>query len=94
MATHLEIKCIDKTDRSNAHERIKYVGGTNADGSRWKLSEADAIQGIHDNKYTFWTQGGGKTVDVEIAKREGKEYLKTKNDSVQPDNLLALRECP
>ena len=94
MATRLEIKCINKTNRSSAHERIKNVGGTNTDGSRWKLSEEDAIQAIKDKKYEFWTKGGGKTVDVEVAKREGKEYLKTKNDSVQPDNLLALPECP
>ena len=94
MAIRVEIKCIVKTNRSDAHQRIQSVGGVNPDGQRWKLSEADAIKGIHDDKWDFWTQGGGKTVDVVIAKREGKEYLKTKNDGVQPDNLLALPTCP
>lgn len=38
MATRHEIKCINKSDRSNAHEKIIYVGGLNNDGSRWKLA--------------------------------------------------------
>lgn len=95
MAQDVEIKCINKSDRSNAHERIKNVGGVNPNGTRWKLSEAEAITGIKAGQWTFWTQAGGKRVKVVIAKSAaGNEYLKTEADGVQPNNLLSLPECP
>lgn len=95
MANDVEIKCINKSDRTNAHERIKNVGGINSDGNRWRLSESDAIAGIKAGKWKFWTQGGGKSVSVVVAKSQaGHEYLKTEPDGVQPNNLLSLPECP
>ncbi len=42
----VRITCINKTDRYNPHERIRYVGGVNPDGSRWKLSQEQAIEAI------------------------------------------------
>lgn len=95
MTQNVEIKCINKTDRTNAHERISHVGGVNADGSRWKMSEDAAIQGIENGTWRFWTQGGGKSVWVIVAvSAAGHKYLKTEADGVQPNNLLALPECP
>jgi Protein of unknown function (DUF3892) len=95
MAQDVQIQCINKTDRSNAHERIRCVGGLNADGTRWKLDEDKAIAGIKAGTWRFWTHGGGKSVWVVIAKSAaGNEYLKTEADGVQPDNLLSLPECP
>lgn len=95
MAADIEIKCINKTDRMNPHERIKNIGGVNADGSRWNLPLDQAIAGIKAGKWRFWTAGGGKSVWVAIAKTgQGHEYLKTEADGVQPDNLLALPQCP
>lgn len=89
MAISKEIKCINKSNRNDAHDRIKNVGGTG-----WKLPQPDAIKTIEDGTYTFWTMGGGTRVDVIIATRNGVKYLKTKNDGEQPNNLLSLPECP
>ena len=36
---------------------------------------------------------GGVSVDVIVASHNGNKYLKTKNDGLQPDNLLSLPEC-
>jgi len=94
VATNVEIKCIRKTDRYNPHERIARVGGINPDGTRWYLLLNRAIQGSLDGTWHFWTQGGGKTVWVIVAYHNGNPYLKTEPDGVQPDNLLALPECP
>lgn len=94
MSVDVQIHCIRKSDRQNPHERIQAVGGINPDGSRWRLSEDDAIEGIRAGKWRFWTAGGGRSVWVIIAMHLGRPYLKTEPDGIRPDNLLALPECP
>ncbi len=95
MADLHEIKCINKSDRPNPHERIKSVGGVNPDGGRWKLDQQAAIAGIESGKWAFYVSRGGRTVDVIVSTSQyGHKYIKTVADGVHPDNLLALPECP
>ncbi len=67
MANRARIRCINKTDRMNPHERIKNVGGQNADGSRWKQSVDQTIREIESREWEFFVTEGGLTVDVIVA---------------------------
>ena len=94
MASKHEVMCINKTDRFNPHERIRTIGGLNADGSSWKLTQEQAIDGIESGKWAFYVKVSGHAVDVIIAvSRYGNKYLKTVSDGEQPNNLLSLPEC-
>ena len=94
MATSHEIKCINKSDRYNIHERILRIGGLNNDGTKWGLSLNDAIKGIKDGTWKFYVSKAGHNVNVVIVETSlGNEYLKTEADTTSTNNLLELPEC-
>ena len=94
MASRHEIKCVNKSDRYNPHERITAIGGVNPNGSSWKLSQEEAVRSIEAGKYQFFVKAGGRIVDVIVAvSRYGNKYLKTVSDGDHPNNLLSLYEC-
>jgi hypothetical protein len=91
----VRIHCVNKTDRMSEDDRVHRVGGINTDGSRWQLSEDEAIAAIKDGRWTFWTTCNEGNVRVMIAKNgQSREFLRTEMDGDQPDGLLALPECP
>jgi hypothetical protein len=95
MATRVEIRCINKSDRFNPHERILNIGGVSAGGTHWKLSQTEAIHCIVKDTYLYYVRRGEKQVNVVIATSQyGYKYLKTTADGEQPDHLLRLPECP
>jgi len=94
MADRHEVLCINKSDRTNSHERITHVGGRNGDGTAWKITQQAASEGIENGKWSFYVSRGGRTVSVMVStSRYGHKYLKTENDGEQPVNLLSLPEC-
>lgn len=94
MAQNLQILCVNKTDRSNPHERIQNIGGRNEDGTRWKLSQPAAIEGIESGKWAFYVAlPGVSSVWVIVATHNGNKYIKTTADGLHPNNLLSLDEC-
>jgi len=90
----IQIKCINKTDRFNPHERITHVGGYT--DQQWKITHQEAINYIESGEWQFWVKppnADSVWVRVETS-RYGHKYLKTESDGEQPNNLLSLPECP
>lgn len=89
-----QIDCIEKHDRSDPSEAILSVGGRNPNGSRWRISQKDAIRRIKSGENKFFVAKNGKRVNVIVAvSRFGNEYIKTENDDYEPNNLLSLKSC-
>jgi Protein of unknown function (DUF3892) len=93
VANITQIKCINRTERMNPHERISHVGGY--EGSQWKLTLNDAIGKIESGESAFVVQAARRRVSVIVAVSPSRQkYLKTEIDGDQPDTLLRLPECP
>lgn len=95
-APRIRVTCINKTDRSNPWERIRSIGGINPDGGRWKRSQPQAVADIESGTFAYYVERpAGDPVNVVVAvSRFGHKYLKTVSDGDEPNNLLALPECP
>ncbi len=94
MASRTEIFCVNKSDGTNLHERITHIGGSNADNSKWRITQQKAIAEIENGQWQFFVHKEADTVNVIVAtSRNGNKYIKTEADGEQPDNLLSLPEC-
>lgn len=85
-------------DDSDPDRRLQGVGGTGikgTEGEPWWLPIDDAISGIEAGLFELWTvDQKGNSVWVLVDQRNGRKYLRTESDGVEPNNLLALNPCP
>ncbi len=93
MANKHQILCINKNDRNNAHEKISHIGGKDANGKKWRITQKEAIEGIESGKWEFYVSVNGKTATVIVIDSIYGKYIRTKKDSTEADNLLSLPEC-
>ena len=85
--TTLHVTCI-VPDQADPDRRIDAIGG---DGFQYRLD--DAIRKIELGTHAFWTTQNGRSVWIVVAVRNGRKYLKTEADGIEPNNLLALARC-
>jgi len=79
----------------NHDRRIRRVGGFNRDGTRWLVTEAQAIAAIETGRWDLYVEAEGRELPLVVTvSRYGVKYLKTPADPLHPERLLALPECP
>ena len=89
------IKCVNRTGYSAVHQKIRFIGGLNADGSAWKLSQEKAVDSIGNGKFRLYLVVDRRPVSLIVATlNHGHKYLKAETDPEEPNSLLNLPECP
>jgi hypothetical protein len=96
MARYLRIRCIVKTERTGAHERINAICGLTPDGSHWTLTHEDAVSQVENGNCRFYIERPrDQRYDVIVAMDvRAHRYLRTVADRDQPDQFLYLPACP
>lgn len=84
----VQVTCITKPDRNNAHESITHLGGAG-----WYWTRQQVIASIEAKTNTFYTLVAGKRANVGVVDGQTGKYLRTYADNEWNDNLLALAEC-
>jgi hypothetical protein len=94
MATQFEVTCVTKNEQASPSERVTHIGGINGRGRGWRLTRAEAIEGIMGGRWTFFvTAGDTRTTLVVGVNQRGTKYLRTELDSDDPHMLLELPDC-
>jgi hypothetical protein len=93
MPDRIRLTCTTKTHRNEPWNRIARIGGVFDGGTRWTLTEDQAIERLERGAYAFFVHLGDDTADVIVGSHSGRKYLKTDGDGDHPDSLLSLPEC-
>jgi hypothetical protein len=90
----LEVTCITRTP----HDTIGWLGGTNADGSPWRVPMDKAVEMVESGRFAFVVRGSAgpdHIVPLRVGvSRRGRKYLHTPADDTTVNNLEELPRCP
>jgi len=74
-------------------EGIAFIGGTNSDGTHWRMSMQDAVAGMKSGKYKFYISGEGQGHWLTTVQEQGRDVLGLA-DEADPHLLRSLPDCP
>lgn len=91
MAGTYQVTC-HKPDNADKDRRLQGVGGPGGGG--WYRG-VDQMIALIDGGDKFWTVDQAKnSVWLIVSSRNGRKYIKTTSDGLEPNNFLALPHCP
>jgi hypothetical protein len=83
------------TTKHEKHELITHLGAYNTANVWIYFNETEVIRMINYDGDTFYVERPtGHVVEVIVAERGGRVFLKTEADGEKPNNLLSLPDCP
>ncbi len=93
MARPYRRRFVSFATRAYSHDpldRIDSIGGVNSDFTRWKLSQAAAIEMIETGTDEFLVRVDGQVIRLVVATCDGEKYLQSEREKTHPDDLLNL----
>jgi hypothetical protein len=84
------LSSVSRAYSSDPFERIAAIGGSNSDGTVWRLTQAAAIALIEAGSDEFHVKVDGQIVRLVVMERGGEKYLQTEREKSHPDDLLNL----
>lgn len=82
------ISTVGRAYSRDPFERVASIGGTNADRTRWSLSQTAAIVLIERGTDEFFFRVGDDRVRVVVLTHGGEKYLQSEREKTHPDELL------
>ena len=87
-----EVTCVIRRRGAGLSRSIVALGGVDTEGEAWQFSEQQVISALERGE-TFYVQQDGKRVNLIVASRFGKTYVKTEADTLLTNNLRKLPSC-
>ncbi len=82
------------TLKHEKNERIVSLGCYSPANIYYTFTETEVIDRLENQTDSFYVERPtGHVVDLIVAEREGRKYVKTEADGEKPDNLLSLSNC-
>lgn len=92
---NLEVKYVSRPGRRGPGSREALIGGCNADGTLWALSQAKAVALSHSGRYEFFASTKGLRVRLDVkTNSQGNLVLQTHAGGPGTNRFLDLPEFP
>jgi hypothetical protein len=77
------------------YERIEAIGGTNIDGTPWRICVGRAVAGMESGSWELYVEDpSGERRPVVVSRADGRLFLSTTGDRMRPNDLFALPAFP
>jgi len=86
-----KVTCIVKGE-AHLHSDCRCITEIQVDGWK-KYTRSEAHDKVKASPGSIVVEGGGQTVDLLPAEREGTKYVRTRPDDTKEDNLLKVKTC-
>ena len=94
MAILLEVKWVEQSDRPEADERIRSIGG-DSQQFHWRHTQAQAIESIERKQFIYFAHVLAGNLRLEVAlTTDGHKYLSILNGGGNLQSLLSLPGLP
>ena len=94
MSTWHQITCITRVNHAEPALQITHVGGPNPKGRGWRLTLAEALEGMVSGRWSFFVIKDAQRIKLMVGvSQNGYRYIKSENENSVPHTLLELPDC-
>jgi hypothetical protein len=87
------VQAVNRETVGKAPQRVTHVCGQEPDGTRWHMSQAEAVRAIEEYELKLFTMVDNVPVPIVVVSRNGTRQLEILRAAGRTGNLLELPEC-